>query len=230
MSSFSISALLYHPWAMIIDAIGLLLLTGYHVYLSWILRHTPHQTHRGRSSYLRHAWVKTLREKDKDILAIQTMRNWVMSATLFASTSMVIGLGIMQVSFTSEKIYALSQALSFFPPVSDLLIKLKLLALAGVFFNAFLHFSLALRYYNQSGFLINLPANYFEGDADLVVSNVLNLAGNQYHNGTRIFLIATPFTLWIIGPDWFLVGVFIVLWLLYRFDFHNSLDTDQQLP
>ncbi|WP_277949332.1 DUF599 family protein [Chromatium okenii] len=111
------------------------------------------------------------------MLAIQTMRNWVMSATLFASTSMVIGLGIMQVSFTSEKIYALSQALSFFPPVSDLLIKLKLLALAGVFFNAFLHFSLALRYYNQSGFLINLPANYFEGDADLVVSNVLNLAG-----------------------------------------------------
>ncbi|WP_172452495.1 DUF599 family protein [Chromatium okenii] len=43
-------------------------------------------------------------------------------------------------------------------------------------------------------------------------------------------MIATPFTLWIIGPDWFLVGVFIVLWLLYRFDFHNSLDTDQQLP
>ncbi|MBK1695461.1 hypothetical protein CKO09_12035 [Chromatium weissei] len=230
MPHFSFSNLLYHPWAMIIDAIGLLLLISYHHYLSWILRYTPHQTHRGRSNYLRHAWVKTLRANEKDILAIQTMRNWIMSATLFASTSMVIGLGVMQVTFSSEKIYALSQALSLFPPASDLLIKMKLLALSSVFFNAFLHFSLALRYYNQSGFLINLPANYFQGDADLAISNVLNLAGNQYHNGTRIFLIATPFTLWIIGPDWFLAGVFIVLWLLYRFDFSSSLDAGYQLP
>jgi len=75
MSHFSFTTLLYHPWAMIVDAVGLLLLIGYHGYLSWILHHTPYQTHRGRSSYLRHAWVKTLRANEKDILAIQTMRN-----------------------------------------------------------------------------------------------------------------------------------------------------------
>jgi hypothetical protein len=34
-----------------------------------------------------------------------------------------------------------------------------------------------------------------------------------------MFLLTIPFVLWLVGPDWFLIGVIITLFALYRFDY-----------
>ena len=203
-------------WAT--DASGLLLLVSYQFYLMRVFRVEPERTYRGRSNRLRRAWVETMRDGANGILAIQTLRNWVMSATLFASTSIVIGLGVMGVAFNGVDLADLSRALSL-APTSANLVRLKLLLIAAIFFGSFLHFALALRYYNHTGFLINLPSTYFNGSGLASTAETLNRASGHYNRGTRGFLLATPFLFWLIGPDWFLGGVLLSLILLYRFDF-----------
>ncbi|WP_295457714.1 HAD-IC family P-type ATPase [uncultured Thiodictyon sp.] len=209
-----------------LDGLALLLLICYQLYLSRVFHRQPQRTHRGRSDRLRRAWVETIRAGGKDILAVQTLRNWVMSATLFASTCVLLGLGFIGVAFRELDLADLSQALSWAPTGAGL-VRAKLLLLAAIFFSGFMHFVLALRYYNHTGFLINLPADYFNGLAVDPVAATLNRAGGHYNRGTRVFLLAIPFILWLIGPDWFLGGVTIALVLLYRFDLQDDPDLIQ---
>ena len=205
-------------WASAADGLGLALLVVYHLFLWRVFRHCPERTYRGRTNRLRRAWVETVRANGNDILAIQTLRNWVMSATLFASTAIVVGLGIVSVAFEGLDMGALSQTLSL-SPTGAALVQVKLLLLAAFFFSAFLQFALSLRYYNHTGFLINLPSEHFNGTEVDLIADTLNRAGGHYHQGTRTFLLAIPFVLWLIGPEWFFGGVVVSLLLLYRFDF-----------
>lgn len=209
------------PWVWAGDLMGVALLVVYHLYLRRVCRRQPERTYRGRSNRLRRAWVHTIRTKGNDILAIQTLRNWVMSATLFASTAMLIGLGIVRLALEGPDLSSLSASLSLVPTGASL-VRIKLVLLGGFFFGAFLHFALALRYYNHTGFLINLPDEHYPGPALDPIADTLNRAGGHYNQGTRLFLLAAPFVLWLIGPDWFLVGIVMSLVLLYRFDFRTD--------
>ncbi|MBK1630069.1 hypothetical protein CKO31_04800 [Thiohalocapsa halophila] len=204
-------------WAA--NAAALLLLLGYHLYLRRLLARHPEATYRGRSDRLRRAWIETVRAAHNDILAVQTLRNWVMSATLFASTAILIGLGVISVALEGLDLGALSQALSLAPTRAPL-VRVKLLFIAALFFIAFLHFALSLRYYNHTGFLINLPDSHFSADDAGLIAETLNRAGGHYNRGTRSFLLAVPLVLWLIGPDWFLLGTIAILFFLYRFDIH----------
>jgi magnesium-transporting ATPase (P-type)/uncharacterized membrane protein len=208
-------------WVWGLDALGLALLVGYQLYASGVFRRHPECTHRGRSNRLRRAWVESVRADGKDMLAIATLRNWVMSTTMFASTCILIGLGIMGLTFGGLDLADLSQALSWVPSQADA-VRVKLLLLAAVFFSGFMLFLLALRYYNQGGFVINLPDGFFSGPPAQPIADTLDRAGGYYNSGTRVFILALPFVLWLIGPDWFLGGVSIALLLLYRFDFHDE--------
>jgi uncharacterized membrane protein len=202
-----------------LDLLGLALLGLYHLYLARVYRRDPERTYRGRSNRMRRAWVAMVRGRGADILAVQTMRNWVMSATLLASTSILIGLGVAHVAFADTDLTELARALSPLPAPSESAIRFKLVVLTGIFFVAFHHFALALRYYNHSGFQINLPDRDFTEDPAETVAETLNRAGGHYNKGTRIFLLALPFVMWLIGAVWFLGGVAVTLWVLVRFDF-----------
>ncbi|WP_242470735.1 HAD-IC family P-type ATPase [Thiocystis violacea] len=209
------------PWMWGADAVGFALLIGYQLFVSWLARRHPERTHQGRSNRLRRAWIEAVRGGGKDNLAIQTLRNWVMSAAMFASTCMLISLGIMGVTFGGIDLADLSQALSAAPSGPDL-VRVKLLLLAALFFAGFMSFLLALRYYNQGGFVINLPDGFFNGPAIDPIAETLDRAGRHYNQGTRVFILAVPFVLWLIGPDWLLGGALAAILLLYRFDVHDD--------
>ena len=209
------------PWVWGIDALGFALLIGYQLYVGWVFRRHPERTHGGRSNRLRRAWIETVRAGGKDLLAIQTLRSWVMSGTMFASTCILIGLGIMGVTFGGLDLADLSQALSW-APSSAAVVRIKLLLLAALFFAGFMHFVSSLRYHNQGGFVINLPDGFFNGSPVDRIADTLDRAGGHYNQGTRIFILAAPFVLWLIGPDWFLGGVLVAILLLHRFDFHGE--------
>ena len=221
---FSSELYLSSTWSLVADLLGFLLLWAYHRRLSWVYIRHPERTSRGRADRLRRAWVEAVRARNGDILAIQTLRNWVMTASVFASTTIMIGLGLVAASFQGLNMANLSNAVSFLPMGGDLA-RIKVLILAILFFSAFLRFVIALRFYNQTGFLINLPAGIFAGVAEDEIAETLNSAAGQYNRGSRIFLLTIPFVLWLVGPDWFLLGVIITLFSLHRFDYiHRDRD------
>jgi uncharacterized membrane protein len=216
--AFSSEVSLSSSWNLIADLLGLVSLLAYHWRLHWVYRQHPERTTRGRADRLRRAWVEAVRERNGDILAIQTLRNWVMTASVFASTTIMIGLGLVAASFQGLNMANLSHAVSFLP-VGDDVARPKLLILSILFFSAFLRFVIALRFYNQTGFLINLPAVNFHGVAEDEIAETLNRAAGHYNRGSRFFLLTIPFVLWLVGPDWFLVGVMVTLYSLRRFDY-----------
>lgn len=98
-----------------------------------------------------------MRKDNMEILAVQTLRNSVMAANFMASTSILLIIGTLNIG---EKIG--QWALNWHPnglahAFSTELWQLKLCLLLLDFSIAFYCFSMAIRFYNHVGYMINLP-------------------------------------------------------------------------
>ncbi|MFP4076135.1 MAG: HAD-IC family P-type ATPase [Halochromatium sp.] len=202
----------------IADGLAILLLVGYHVYLRWLVAKHPERSYHARANALRHAWVEVTRKLgDHGILAVNTLRNWVFSASLFATMTFVLGLLVVGFALQGSGLDRLSQALSL-ASTGEAAVQAKLLLLAALLFTAFVRFALAVRDYNQTALQISLPDQHFQGLALETIADTLNRAGNHYHQGTRTLLLGLPVLLWLIGAEWFLLGALLALVLLRGFD------------
>lgn len=52
----------------------------------------------------RNAWVERVMNEDRDVMAVQTLRNSTMAATLMASTAVILILGILNMLANADKI------------------------------------------------------------------------------------------------------------------------------
>ncbi|MCJ7594770.1 MAG: DUF599 domain-containing protein, partial [Desulfobacterales bacterium] len=96
---------------IVITTVGFLILVVYHVYLIFKVKTAPMATSIGLTNHLRREWVETIMKGSRDILAVQTLRNWVMASSLLASTAILIGLGITSVAFRPPEIVHLAHNL-----------------------------------------------------------------------------------------------------------------------
>ena len=112
---------------IIITSAGFLGLTVYHVHLTIKVRTSPMTTSIGLTNHLRREWVQTVMEDNRDILAVQTLRNWVMASSFLASAAILIGLGIINAVVRTEKIAELAHALNLFGTRSETMWLVKLL-------------------------------------------------------------------------------------------------------
>ena len=129
----------------------------YHLHYYYLVKQVPMQTAIGITRYLRGLWVETVMEQKRDILAVQTLRNWIMASSFLASTAIIISLGILGYIFQHKTISELP--FSFDRIVSNIenIDILKILVLFMVFAFAFFNFTLSIRYYNHVNFMINVP-------------------------------------------------------------------------
>jgi hypothetical protein len=66
-------------------------------------------------------WVQSIVDKKRDILAVQTFRNWVMASTFLASTAIRISLGLAASAFRTENTSSATHALNVFGHPSETL-------------------------------------------------------------------------------------------------------------
>ncbi len=195
-----------------------LMLVLYHVHLYRKMRSDPLSTSMGLAKRTRALWVKTIMSGGKDILAVQTLRNWTMSATFLASTAILIGLGIFNLAVTADKQGEISLIISHFSSNHPGLWLAKLIILGADFLFAFFNFTVALRYFNYAGFMINLPTN---AGTELSVEDVIDIldrGGTHYTFGMRSYYLALPLALWLFGPLWLLAGTLLLIGALFRLD------------
>lgn len=188
------------------DLIALLisgiLIMIYYLYLGYRTRREPNFSVHTLNAKVRERWVELVMTKpNMEILAIQTLRNSVMAANFMASTSILLIIGALNIS---EKIgqwainwhpYGLAQNFS-----TELWqIKLSLLLLD--FCIAFYSFSMAIRFFNHVGYMINLHADAYPTKGFYQQTCAyLNKAGRYYAFGTRTFFFSLPIILWFFGP------------------------------
>jgi uncharacterized membrane protein len=199
-----------------VSSLGMLL--AYHGYLVVKVRTDPLQTSIGMANCLRGEWVKSVMEEKRDILAVQTLRNWVMAASFLASTAILLAIGILSVAFKSERLSALTQAVNLVGSQNETLWFVKLLLLTVDFFFAFFNFSLAIRHYNHVGYMINVPHERDTLATPDYIAQVLHHGTIHYTIGMRGYYLAIPLALWLFGPTWFLIGTLILVIVLFKPD------------
>jgi len=193
-------------------------LITYHIRHFWQIKHKPQLTDIGRNNLVRAKWVHTVMAERRDILAVQTLRNWTMAATFLASTAILVSLGALNLALSTEKMSEVSDLLNLFGSHHGTLWATKLVILAIAFFFAFFNFTLAVRYYNHVGFRVNVPAETGDQSGIQTVIKILNRGAMHYHFGMRAYYIAIPLTLWLLGPSWLLLGSLVMTMILSRLD------------
>lgn len=207
-----------HYIEIIITGIAFSALVFYQIQHFMQIKHTPQKTDIGRNNLVRAKWVQMVMAERRDILAVQTLRNWTMAATFLASTAILFSLGALNLTLSTDKMTEVSDLLNLLGSHHGVLWAAKLLILAIAFFFAFFNFTLAVRYYNHVGFMINVPADNDNTATTRTVIKILNRGALHYHLGMRAYYIAIPLTLWLLGPTWLLLGSLILTFALYRLD------------
>ena len=198
---------------------SLVLLLAYRSYLKWRLRTDPYYSVHAVGNLARAAWVEHIMENDKrDVLAVQTLRNSVMASSFMASTAILLMVGILSLSGSLDRGDTLWRALNV-GTGHDKVLAFKVVVLLVDFLVAFFYFSMAVRFFNHVGYLVNLPR-----DADpsafspARVAVYLNRAGKCYAFGMRSFFFAVPLVFWLFGPHFMLAATAAVIFGLYHLD------------
>ena len=195
-------------WGAVLSSI---LLLGSYELLVWRAgRRNAGATARTAHRLMRAEWVRTLSEQHgSELLAVQTLRNSLMSATINASTA---ALGLMG----SLSLMASRGAPSW--ELTSALIIRVLLALT--LFAAYVTSAFAMRYYHHAGFLMSLPVGSAARQmrVEQTISYV-SRAGVLYSWSLRCFLFVAPTAGGLLNPlsmPFLTLGLLFVLTLFDR--------------
>ena len=192
----------------------------YHVFLRLQLRRDPLYTMQAYTEMARKAWVVSIMTEQKELLAVQTLRNATMAATFLASTAIILAVGVLSMASQTGRLTQTWHLLTTLDAAPQSLFGLKLLLLVVNLFGAFFSFSMSVRLYNHLGFLINIPTDEAaRGPAMEFAALELNRAARHFHNGLRAYYFLMPLLFWLYGSAMLLlatVGMLAVMFWLDR--------------
>ena len=205
-------------WEVIFTGATFIVLTIYHLFWLYQVKHEPLKTYLGITKHLRRMWVESIMKEKRDILAVQTLRNWIMASSFLASTAMIIGLGLLSFVFKPEHFSEIPfDLIQLFSKMRTLFIA-KLLLLMVHFFFAFFSFTLSIRYMNQVNFMINVPPDCDPMLTPEFIAHTLDMGMIHYTVGMRAYYLSVVVTLWLFGPIWMFAGSIILVLVLHQLD------------
>jgi uncharacterized membrane protein len=196
------------------------LIGAYYGFLWVKVRNNPTYTIHGVNELARTLWVASVMQTPgKELIAVQTLRNFIMGASLMASTSALLIIGTMTLSGQAETISRSWHVLNLGGSHAAELWIVKVIALLVDFIIAFFAFAMVVRLVNQLVFMLNVPAH----DAHHALSphNVarrLNRAGSMFAVGMRAFFFAVPLVFWLFGPLFLALATVGLVMTLYHLD------------
>lgn len=196
------------------------LIGAYYYYLGRQMRRDPTYAIQGLNNLARSLWViHAMTTPGKDVMAVQTLRNFIMGASLMASTASLLIIGTLTLSGQAENIAKSWHVLNLVSQHSAEVWIVKVLALLIDFIVAFFAFAMTVRLANQVVFMINVP----DTGAHLNLSphsvgQRLNRAGNLFSIGMRAFFFAVPLVFWLFGPMFLVIASTGLVFVFYRLD------------
>ncbi|WVZ19235.1 hypothetical protein V8G54_006557 [Vigna mungo] len=218
---------------------------GYHFWLWHTVRTQPHTTIIGINASGRRNWVATimkfygrvngepnehthennsrmmnfLQDNDKkNILAVQSLRNTIMGATLMATTSILLCSGLAAIISST---YSVKKPLedTVYGGHGEFMVSLKYVTLLSIFLFSFFCHSLSIRFINQVNILINTPQDPMSLVNPEYVNQILEKGFLLNTVGNRLFYAALPLLLWIFGPVLVFFCSLTMVPVLYNLDF-----------
>jgi uncharacterized membrane protein len=175
-------------------AASLLVIVAYEVQELYAERRRPGATARSAHRLLRGDWVRALsRQPGTEIVAVQALRNSLMSATITASTAVLVLMGAVTLLAARGDLTEESRLLAL-PNVLEVALVLTLFA-------TYLCSAMAMRYYHHAGFILSLPVGAPErAGREPLASEYVERAGLLYGWSLRCFMFGAPLVVGLIQP------------------------------
>lgn len=183
-------------WFAVIATVAILAL--YELLLAWLQRRNPEQLARAAHAALREEWFLAMSaQSGSEVLAVQTLRNSLMSSTMLASTA---ALGLMgTVTLAAPSLHLSLEAWPRALVVAPQLV-LELVLLAQLFASLVCSM-MAVRFYNHAGFIGGMPV---ESEARKRWTSAgiryVRRAGVLYSTGLRQLVLVVPVLAAILLP------------------------------
>lgn len=192
----------------------------YYLLLWREVQKTPTYTIHGVNELARTLWViNVMNNPSRDVMAVQTLRNFVMGASLMASTATLLIIGTLTLSGQAENIARSWHILNMGGTHAAELWITKVMCLLADFIVAFFAFAMTVRLANHVVFMINVPeTDAHHHFAPLAVAHRLNRAGNLFAIGMRAFFFAVPLVFWLFGPLYLFIASCGLVLALRRLD------------
>ena len=200
-------------WAALVTAAIPLL---YELVLWWAQRQRPTHVARTAHANLREEWFSAVGVvPGSEILAVQTLRNSLMSATMIASTAAI---GLMgAASLVAPSLHPPLEAGSLLLHVTPRL-AMELLLMATLF-ASLVYSVMAVRYYNHVGFIVSMPVGSAQRGVWAASGAVyVRRAGLLYGWGLRHLILVAPMLGFIVHPLAGPVAAMLVVLALWSFD------------
>ncbi|XP_019435195.1 PREDICTED: uncharacterized protein LOC109341704 [Lupinus angustifolius] len=204
---------------VILVPLGFLISIGYHIWLWNKVRTQPHTTIIGINASGRRNWVRAiLKDNDKkNILAVQSLRNTIMGATLMATTSILLCSGLAALISST---YSVKKPLNdtVYGAHGEFMVALKYVTLLTMFLFSFFCHSLSIRFINQVNILINTPQDPMSLVTPEYINEILEKGFILNTVGNRLFYTGLPILLWIFGPVLVFLCFLTMVPVLYNLD------------
>lgn len=187
----------------------------YELWFALAQRRSPQRLGRTAHASLRDDWFAALSQQPgSEILAVQTLRNSLMSATMTASTAV---LGLMgTVTLSAASLNATFGGAAPFEFTPRLALELILLALL---FASLVSSVMAVRYYNHAGFVGAMPVGSETRQRwNAMGASHLRRAGVLYSWSLRNLVLVVPVVAFILHPAAGPFAALIVVSVLFAFD------------
>ncbi len=202
--------------AWIAFAISSFIFLVYEAWVLWVGRRHPDRMARYAHARMRVSWAEALSARPGfEIVAVQTLRNSLMSATIAASTAALALMGTITLAGGS-----LVDSMSHLrsggaPPLRPVLEGLLMLAL----FASYVCSSMAMRYFNHTGFVMSMPVESEQRKPlNPLALDYVERAGLLYSWGLRFFLMIAPLVAGIVNPLVMPAMTVVLVFVLWWFD------------
>ncbi len=198
-------------WACVVMT---LVVTG--LYEGLLLLRRPQRLAPARHAGLREEWFRVVSEQPgSEVLAVQTLRNSLMSATMLTSTTALALMGTA--TLVAPSLHdSLASTGGIAGPGPRMVLELVLLALLSASLVSTL---MAVRFYNHAGFIGGMPVAS-EARARWTVAGVryVRRAGLLYGVGLRQLVLVVPVVATLLVPAAGPVAAVLVATMLYSLD------------
>ena len=194
----------------------------YEAALLQVQRRHPERLARSVHAGLREQWFAAIsRQPGSEVLAVQTLRNALMAATMTASTAVLGLMGTLTLAAPSLHASFGATAIAGTPLFTA---RLALeLALMLLLFASLVSSAMAVRYYNHAGFITAMPVGSPEREHWAGAGAAyLRRAGMLYSWGLRHLLLVAPLVAGILHPAAGPPTAGVVVAVLYGFDRVNA--------
>jgi hypothetical protein len=203
------------PVAWSLFAVSVLIFAVYEVYV-WRLGNThPDRMARYAHARMRVAWVASVNHQPGfEIVAVQALRNSLMSATIVASTAALALMGSVTLAghaLTSDIANFHEEGLTLRTVLEGLLM--------FALFASYVCSSNAMRYFNHACFVMAMPVGSEQRAVwTPLATEYVERAGILYSWGLRTFLMVAPLVAGIVNAFWMPVMTIVLVFVQSWFD------------